>query len=135
MVGLPEFLGARRPLRFLPATSISQGAILFALHVRGRPPLLDPRAHSPACLERCLALHAGCKQTKDTVVYDPFFHDMPKFFGMPFKQLLAEKHPTAWVEFECGAIEEDELFANFFQDGRAFDGDALKKLMVSKGLV
>ncbi|KXZ51169.1 hypothetical protein GPECTOR_13g656 [Gonium pectorale] len=68
----------------------------------------------------------------DTVVYDPFFHDMPTFFEMSFKELLASKHPTAWVEFECGLISEDELLNKFFADGRRVDGDALKAMMVSK---
>lgn len=31
-------------------------------------------------------------------VYDPFFHDMPRFFGCTFKELLAAKHPTAWLQ-------------------------------------
>lgn len=68
----------------------------------------------------------------DTVVYDPFFQDMPVHFGMSFKDLLAAKHPTAWVEFECGHIEEEELLAKFFADGRRVDGQALKDMMVSK---
>ncbi|GLC37180.1 hypothetical protein PLESTB_000988600 [Pleodorina starrii] len=68
----------------------------------------------------------------DTVVYDPFFHDMPIFFEMSFKELLASKHPTAWVEFECGSISEDELLAKFFADGRKVDGAALKAMMASK---
>ncbi len=63
-------------------------------------------------------------------MYDPFFQDMPKFFGMPFKQLLAEKHPTAWIEFECGAITEEELLAKFFADGRHVDGPALRRMLV-----
>lgn len=33
----------------------------------------------------------------DTVVYDPFFYEMPKFFDMTFQELLRDKHPTAWV--------------------------------------
>ena len=36
----------------------------------------------------------------DTVVYDPFFQDMPRFFDMPFKELLASKHPTAWLQVQ-----------------------------------
>lgn len=73
--------------------------------------------------------------------YDPFYQDMPKYFQISFKevrlhisacswrsaflaalgearpccllalQLLESKHPTAWVEFECSRITEDELFA------------------------
>ncbi|PRW56908.1 Haloacid dehalogenase-like hydrolase superfamily isoform 1 [Chlorella sorokiniana] len=65
----------------------------------------------------------------DTVVYDPFFHDMPRFFNCTFKQLLADKHPTAWVQFERDEIEEEELFRIFFADGRPVDGDALKQHM------
>lgn len=32
----------------------------------------------------------------DTVVTDPFFEHMPRFFEMTFKELLAAKHPTGW---------------------------------------
>lgn len=32
------------------------------------------------------------------VVYDPFFQDMPRFFNCTFKELLAAKHPTAWLQ-------------------------------------
>ncbi|KAG2424013.1 hypothetical protein HXX76_014838 [Chlamydomonas incerta] len=67
----------------------------------------------------------------DTVVYDPFFKEMPVFFNMSFKELLAAKHPTAWVEFECGEISEEQLLAKFFADGRTVDGEALKQMMVS----
>ncbi|PNW73539.1 hypothetical protein CHLRE_13g563200v5 [Chlamydomonas reinhardtii] len=67
----------------------------------------------------------------DTVVYDPFFKEMPVFFNMSFKELLAAKHPTAWVEFECGEITEEQLLAKFFADGRHVDGAALKQMMVS----
>ncbi|PNH03107.1 hypothetical protein TSOC_010863 [Tetrabaena socialis] len=68
----------------------------------------------------------------DTIVYDPFFQDMPVHFGMSFKELLAQKHPSAWLEFECGDIDEDQLFAKFFADGRRVDGGALKDMLVSK---
>ena len=36
----------------------------------------------------------------DTLVYEPFHHEMPAFFGLSFDELMAAKHPTAWVEFE-----------------------------------
>lgn len=65
----------------------------------------------------------------DTVVYDPFFLDMPRFFGISFKELMAAKHPTAWVQFECDQISEEELMRIFFADGRSFDGQALKQHM------
>lgn len=40
---------------------------------------------------------------------------------MPMKELLECKHPTAWIEFEKGLIDEDELARKFFIDGREFD--------------
>lgn len=68
---------------------------------------------------------------QDTIVEDPFFHHMPRFFNITFHDLLAAKHPTAWVEFENGSITEDELLAKFFKDGRSFDGPGLVQHMVS----
>jgi len=67
----------------------------------------------------------------DTIVYDPFFKEMPAFFGMTFKELLAAKHPTAWVEFECNRITEEQLLGTFFADGRKVDGKALRAMMTS----
>ncbi|KAL2227902.1 UNVERIFIED_CONTAM: Flavin mononucleotide hydrolase 1, chloroplatic [Sesamum indicum] len=43
----------------------------------------------------------------DTIVRDPFYHDVPAFFGMSMKELLECKHPTAWIEFEKGLINEN----------------------------
>ncbi|XP_013590433.1 PREDICTED: uncharacterized protein LOC106298842 [Brassica oleracea var. oleracea] len=62
----------------------------------------------------------------DTIVRDPFYQDIPAFFGMPMKVLLECKHPTAWIEFEKGLIDEDELARKFFIDGRDFDLEGLK---------
>ena len=56
-----------------------------------------------------------------TLVYDPFFAEMPAFFGMSFDELLAEKHPSAWVEFELGRRDESSFLDDFFSDGRSFD--------------
>lgn len=73
----------------------------------------------------------------DTIVRDPFYHDVPAFFGyanlfinhsprvlfhcfsplfflviylvtfrMSLKELIDCKHPTAWIEFEKGLIDE-----------------------------
>lgn len=61
---------------------------------------------------------------------DPFFTQMPKFFNMSFEELLRAKHPSAWLEFERDEISEQELYQKFFSDGRQFDGDALRQLMV-----
>lgn len=56
-----------------------------------------------------------------TLVHDPFFEEMPRFFGMTFDELLAQKHPSAWVEFELGKLSEEEFLRGFFADGREFD--------------
>ncbi|KAF7805266.1 flavin mononucleotide hydrolase 1, chloroplatic [Senna tora] len=67
----------------------------------------------------------------DTVVRDPFYHDVPAFFGMSLKELIECKHPTAWMEFEKGIIDEMELASKFFKDGRHFDLEGLKTCMRS----
>lgn len=65
----------------------------------------------------------------DTLVYDPFAVELPAFFDMDIPSLLAIKHPTAWVDFELGKIDEATFFATFFQDGRPVDGAALRETM------
>ena len=45
------------------------------------------------------------------------------------ERLLAEKHPTAWAEFERGEIDEVELEAKFFKDGRAYDHAGMRARM------
>nr|AFK41397.1 unknown [Lotus japonicus] len=65
----------------------------------------------------------------DTLVRDPFYEDVPAFFGMSFKELIDCKHPTAWLEFEKGSIDEMELARIFFKDGRDFDLEGLKTCM------
>ena len=64
-----------------------------------------------------------------TIVTEPFWEDIPAFFGMTMKELLALKHPNSWVEFEHGRLEEEEYFASFFADGRPVDGPAFKQMM------
>lgn len=65
----------------------------------------------------------------DTLVYEPFYVEIPAFFGMSFEELLEAKHPTAWAEFESGTIDEETLLAKFFRDGRDFDHQGLKDCM------
>lgn len=67
----------------------------------------------------------------DTLVRDPFHHEMPAFFGMTLPELIAQKHPDAWVRFEHGELDEDGLFASFFVDGRSFDRDAFLDMLRS----
>lgn len=56
----------------------------------------------------------------DTLVRDPFHHEMPAFFGMTKAELIRAKHPTAWVDFELGRIDEP-MFLSLFLPGRDWD--------------
>ena len=67
----------------------------------------------------------------DTLVRDPFYEDMPAFFGWDLGRLIAEKHPRTWLEFELGRIDEADLWRDFFADGRAFDHAGLKRTTVA----
>lgn len=64
-----------------------------------------------------------------TLVHDPFYVEVPAFFGMSLGELVAAKDPHAWPWFEAAAIDEAELQRRFFQDGRAFDFAGLKQAM------
>ena len=56
-----------------------------------------------------------------TLVREPFYRDVPAFFGMSLSELLAVKNPTSWIEFENGRIDEAAFLKDFFADGRSFD--------------
>jgi FMN phosphatase YigB (HAD superfamily) len=56
----------------------------------------------------------------DTLVRDPFHQEMPAFFGMTRAELIRIKHPTAWVDFELGRIDEP-MFLSLFLPGRDWD--------------
>jgi HAD superfamily hydrolase (TIGR01509 family) len=64
-----------------------------------------------------------------TLVYDPFFAIVPAYFGMTLDTLLREKHPTAWIEFELGRVDEATFLPQFFRDQRAYDHAGLKEAM------
>lgn len=63
----------------------------------------------------------------DTLVRDPFFTHMAGFFGLTFEELLRRKHPTTWVRFEVGAVDEQTFYEQFFSDGTPIDGPAFKR--------
>lgn len=65
-----------------------------------------------------------------TLVVDPFYEDVPKALGMTLEDLIEQKHPTAWVDFELGVIDEPGLRARFFRDGRDYPHEAMKAAMV-----
>lgn len=62
----------------------------------------------------------------DTLVYDPFHAEIPRFFGMNLRELLPLLQPGSWVSFELDALAEDEFLARFFADGRPVDGAGLR---------
>jgi len=62
-----------------------------------------------------------------TLVHDPFYDVVPAFFGMTLDELMAAKHPTAWVEFEHGKLDAGTFLDRFFADGRAFDRGAFMR--------
>lgn len=66
-----------------------------------------------------------------TLVYDPFFVEMPAFFGVPFDAMLRAKHPRAWIEFEVGERTEKEFLDDFFLDRRRFDHSAFVAVVAS----
>jgi HAD superfamily hydrolase (TIGR01509 family) len=65
----------------------------------------------------------------DTLVSEPFYGELPAFFGMTFEELLAAKEPRTWIDFELGTMEEAEFTRRFFRDRRAVDGAALRNHM------
>jgi HAD superfamily hydrolase (TIGR01509 family) len=65
-----------------------------------------------------------------TLVYEPFFVEVPAALGMSIDELIEHKHPTAWVEFERGTIDEEELERRFFLDGRTYPHGRMKAAMI-----
>ena len=66
----------------------------------------------------------------ETLVTEPFWHDLPEFFGTSRDELLAQLHPTAWIEFEEAKITEDEYFERFFEDGRPVDAAGVRACLL-----
>ncbi|WP_287127592.1 HAD-IA family hydrolase [Candidatus Cyanaurora vandensis] len=63
----------------------------------------------------------------DTVVQDPFYEHIPRHLGVSFQTLLTQKHPTSWLEFERGQIDEAVFLQRFYQGERVLtDPLALK---------
>jgi len=58
-----------------------------------------------------------------TLVYDPFYHEIPAFFGLTHAELVALNHPTSWLEFERGEISQSEYLRRCFADERTFEHD------------
>lgn len=67
----------------------------------------------------------------DTLVADPFRDALPAFFGLTLAELLEQKHPTAWVDFELGRLTEVEYANQMFADRRPVDFEALAQHLQS----
>lgn len=78
---------------------------------------------SPAMTSRRFLL----ADVMSTICYDPFHEEIPTFFGMEMDELLDEKDPTAWVEFERGEIDEATFLRRFFEDERPIDSEGLRE--------
>jgi len=67
-----------------------------------------------------------------TLVYDPIAHEIPTFFDLPLPKLFEVKHPTAWVEFEHGELDETEFYKIFLPPPYGpVDGERLKATLHS----
>ncbi len=66
-----------------------------------------------------------------TLVREPFYRDVPAFFGMSLQELLAVKDPKSWIEFENGRIDEATFLKHFFSDERSFDHQGMIEMMRS----
>lgn len=76
-----------------------------------------------------MAIAALLFDVMGTLVYDPFYEEVPAFFGMTMEELLADKHPSAWVSFEKGELTEEAFLRIFFADERAYDQAGLVACM------
>ena len=64
-----------------------------------------------------------------TLVHDPFYEEVPAFFGMTLAQLLAVKHPDAWRHCERGEMSVQDMERSFFADQRGYDIPGLRHTM------
>jgi HAD superfamily hydrolase (TIGR01509 family) len=107
-----------------------------------RPCALPPNAAQPLPefpRERNLPTGNAPMQTRptllfdvmDTLVYNPFNREIPEYFGLSQSELLAQKHPTAWLRFETGQIEEAEYLRYYFNDEREFDHQEFLRVVQS----
>lgn len=83
------------------------------------PPRRPPGEGSPVLLFDVMS----------TLVRDPFHEALPAFFGLSLAELIEAKHPTTWVEFELGAIDEATALSRMFRDGRPVDRAGLVAML------
>lgn len=64
-----------------------------------------------------------------TLVYEPFWKDLPRALGMSLEEIMQHKHPTAWIDFEKGRLDEQSFLDSFFADGRSYDQTGLLRAL------
>lgn len=64
-----------------------------------------------------------------TLVHDPFYVEVPAFFGMTLEALLEVKHPSVWSACERGDLPVEDMERSFFADGRDYDIEGLRRTM------
>ena len=64
-----------------------------------------------------------------TLVYDPIEQEIPDFFGLSLQQLYERKHPTAWTDFERGAISESTFYELYFPNRPEPIDDGLRQVL------
>jgi HAD superfamily hydrolase (TIGR01509 family) len=102
-----------------PLVSAAATPPVAGLFADGRSGMLDPMSEPPIML---------C-DVMETLVHEPYYQELPAFFEMTLEELAAAQHPTAWLEFEEGCIDEAAYLARFFRDGRVVDREALRAHM------
>ncbi|KAL3630901.1 Flavin mononucleotide hydrolase 1, chloroplatic [Castilleja foliolosa] len=124
-------MGAQRLFSSFPIVKVDRRAPLYSI---ASSPCSSSSSSSNNIIEKEMSsrkrkLPVLLFDIMDTIVRDPFYHDMPPFFGMSMEELLESKHPAAWTEFEKGLISEMEMARMFFKDGRPIDMEGLKSCM------
>ena len=66
-----------------------------------------------------------------TLVYDPFYVDLPNAFHCSLRELLRGRDRTAWIEFERGEITQEQFFQRFFGARAEIDGAKMLSVMLN----
>ncbi len=64
-----------------------------------------------------------------TLVTEPFYEDIPRFFGQSLEELRKGKDHQAFLDFERGLIDEDTYGERFYLDRRGIDVAGLKQCL------
>lgn len=65
----------------------------------------------------------------DTLVFDPAYTEVLRFFRMSKGDFFAAKSKNAYLRFEKGELDEAGFRRSYFVDGRDFDLEGLKQVL------